>query len=402
MSFAQIIKDLEARGQGKLEKKLPSWAGAGVTVPASINLEQCSSEAAALYKAGLVPEGARVADLTGGLGADSWAFSRRASAVWYNERDAVLLEAVQRNFAALGVANVVFNGYDVCLADAAWRDALAAFCPDVVYLDPARRDSAGRKVFLLEDCSPDVVGLMPGLLELAPMVMVKVSPMADLTMLQRRLYGCLFELHIVGLSGECKEVLCICRRDAEYQGVVLFEDGFSSGLPYKSEIQFQPLKIWFNGAETKSPQDGRPEGDEMTESSWFNGSETESTQNDRPEGNERTKTESSLDGRPEGVDMLFVPSAALVKSGLGPGMCLMGFDEGLAHFGRFWQVVENLPFASSAIKELGRRYPQAEVTARGVPVSSEELVKKMRTKPGGSVHIFACVLDGERRLLVCK
>ena len=362
MSFAQIIKDLEVRGQGKLEKKLPSWAGAGVTVPASINLEQCSSEAAALYKAGLVPEGARVADLTGGLGADSWAFSRRASAVWYNERDAVLLEAVQRNFAALGVANVVFNGYDVSLADAAWRDALAAFCPDVVYLDPARRDSAGRKVFLLEDCSPDVVGLMPGLLEHAPMVMVKVSPMADLTMLQRRLNGYLSELHVIGLSSECKEVLCICRHDAEYQGVVLFEDGFSSGLPIKSEIQFQPLKSWFNGAETKSPQDGMPEG----------------------------------------VDMLFVPSAALVKSGLGPGMCLMGFDEGLAHFGRFWQVVENLPFASSAIKELGRRYPQAEVTARGVPVSSEELVKKMRTKPGGSVHIFACVLDGERRLLVCK
>ena len=100
--------------------------------------------------------------------------------------------------------------------------------------------------------------------------------------------------------------------------------------------------------------------------------------------------------------MLFVPSAAMVKSGLGPGMCLMEYDERLAPFGKFWQVIENLPFASSVIKDLGCRYPQADVTARGVPLSSDELRKKIRTKPGGSVHIFACVLEGDRRILVCE
>ncbi|MBO4566935.1 MAG: hypothetical protein J5695_06885, partial [Bacteroidales bacterium] len=93
---------------------------------------------------------------------------------------------------------------------------------------------------------------------------------------------------------------------------------------------------------------------------------------------------------------------AMVKSGLGPGLGLMAYDEGLSHFGKFWQVVENLPFASSVLKSVGARYPQAEVTARGVLVSSEELRAKIKTKPGGSVHIFACVLSGERRLLVCK
>ena len=342
MSLADVIGRIDAEARRKLERKLPSWAGADIKVPASLNLEQCSSEATALYKAGLIGPGLKVADLTGGLGADSWAFSWMAGAVWYNERDTVLMEVVRRNFGLLGVSNVVFNSFDVVAGSGAWVDSLRGFGPDLIYLDPGRRDSAGRKVFLLEDCSPDVVALMPVLLELAPSVMVKVSPMADLTMLRRRLDGVLGELHVVGVAGECKEVLCLCRRDASFAGVVLAEDGRT----LRSDIPFRPQK--------------------------------------------------------NGDQYLFVPSAAMVKSGLGPGMCLMGYDGELGHFGRFWQVVENLPFASSVLKSLGSRYPQAEVTARGVPVSSEELRKKLRTKPGGSVHIFACVLNGERRILVCE
>ncbi|MBP5719852.1 MAG: hypothetical protein J6W82_02155 [Bacteroidales bacterium] len=351
MSFADILQSLERSGEQKLAAKLPSWAGVTIEVPASLNYQQCSSESTARYKASLLPAGARVADLTGGLGADSWAFSLRADQVWYNERDAVLLEAVKKNFAALGLSNVVFNGYDVSPESTGWQDALRAFRPDAVYLDPARRDAAGRKVFLLEDCSPDVVSLMPALLSLAAVVMVKVSPMADITMLRRRLSGWLSELHVVGSEGECKELLCLCRRNASFRGITLAEDGCVFPLTLR----------------------GRRRSSEATPVS--------------------VPTDSGK--------LLFVPSAAMVKSGLGPGMCLMDYDERLAPFGKYWQVIENLPFASSVIKDLGRRYPQADVTARGVPVSSEELRKKIRTKPGGPVHIFACILKGERRLLIC-
>ena len=109
MSFAGILKKLDTDARGKLETKLPSWAGLDIQVPQSINYQQCSSESTARYKASLVHEGARVADLTGGLGADSWAFSQRASALWFNERNAVLLDAVKHNFAHLGVQNAVFS-----------------------------------------------------------------------------------------------------------------------------------------------------------------------------------------------------------------------------------------------------------------------------------------------------
>ena len=342
MSFADILKSLDRSAEKKLADKLPSWESADIEVPRDLNLQQCSSESAARYKASLVPAGARVADLTGGLGADCWAFSKRASEVWYNERDKVLLEAVRRNFSSLGVGNVSFSHYDVSAGSRDWLEALDEFRPDVVYLDPARRDSAGRKVFLLEDCSPDVVALMPYLLKIAPVVMVKVSPMADITMLRRRLCEWLSEIHVVGADGECKELLCLCRRDAAFSGVVLAEDGFVYEV-----------------------------------------------------------TSASVSTEPSS-ELLFVPSAAMVKSGLGPGISILPYDEHLYHFGKYWQIIENLPFASSVLKEVGRRYPQAEVTARGVPMSSEELRSRLRVRPGGSVHIFACPLSGSRRLLICK
>ena len=185
--FADILESIWKKDRGKLESKIPAWAGVEIEVPSSLNFQQCSGQSAALYKASLISENCRVADLTGGLGVDSWAFASRAAALWYNDRDVALRSAVERNFARLGIGNVVFNGFEIDAASAGWQEELRAFRPDVVYLDPARRSDSGRKVFLLEECSPDVLTLMPLLLEIAPRVIIKVAPMADLTMLRRRL-----------------------------------------------------------------------------------------------------------------------------------------------------------------------------------------------------------------------
>ena len=351
--FADILESIGKKDRGKLESKIPAWADVEIEVPSSLNFQQCSGQSAALYKASLISENCRVADLTGGLGVDSWAFALRAAALWYNERDEALRFAVERNFARLGIGNVVFNGFDIDAASAGWQEELRTFRPDVVYLDPARRSDSGRKVFLLEECSPDVLTLMPLLLEIAPRVIIKVSPMADLTMLRRRLGSKLEELHVVGSGGECKEVLCLCARSAGFRGIVLFEDGCT-----------------FN-------------------SSW--GSAPGACSNNNVDAEAGTSGE-----------LLFVPSAAMTKSGLGPGICLMGYSEELQHFGKYWQVVENLPFASSVIKTLRRRYPQADVSSKGLPVSAEELRKKLGVKPGGPVQIIACNLSGDRRLMVCE
>ena len=446
--FSEMLRSLEAKERGKLEAKVPSWAGVEIEVPRAVNFQQCSSEGTARYKAGLLPCGGRVADLTGGLGVDGWAFSLRSSRVWFNERDAALLDAVRGNFGALGLENVEFHGFDISPEASDWKESLAAFGPDAVYLDPARRDAAGRKVFLLEECSPDAVALMPFLLTVSPLVVVKVSPMADITMLRRRLEPYLAEIHVVGSGGECKELLCLCRRDGitrrpgspedraadsisepgREDGVLirLTEDGFvfvpeevSSEFPGGNHPPVAPQGAFsLTGArghgQPRFPVSASAQPDLTPETSASLhpsrcatlAGPSRSRGHGRPRFPESDPAETAAETAAEvaevGAMLLFVPSAAMTKSGLGPGICRMEYDEGLSHFGKFYEVQEELPFSSSVIKDLGRRYPKAEVTARGVPVSSEQLRARLKAAPGGPVHIFALGLSSLRLILVCR
>ena len=412
--FSEMLRSLEAKERGKLDAKVPSWAGVEIEVPRAVNFQQCSSEGTARYKAGLLPCGGRVADLTGGLGVDGWAFSLRSSRVWFNERDAALLDAVRGNFGALGVENVEFHGFDISPEVSDWKESLAAFGPDAVYLDPARRDAAGRKVFLLEECSPDAVALMPFLLKVSPLVMVKVSPMADITMLRRRLEPYLAEIHVVGSGGECKELLCLCRRGSITRRPGSPGDRAADSISEPGREDGVLIRLTEDGF-VFVPEEGPsefPGGNHPPVAPQGAFSLTGSRGHGRPRFPESGPVETAAETAAEGAMLLFVPSAAMTKSGLGPGICRMGYDEGLSHFGKFYEVLEELPFSSSVIKDLGRRYPKAEVTARGVPVSSEQLRARLKAAPGGPVHIFALSLSSLslsslrlsslRLILVCR
>ena len=407
--FSEMLRSLGAKERGKLDAKVPSWAGVEIEVPRAVNFQQCSSEGTARYKAGLLPCGGRVADLTGGLGVDGWAFALRSSRVWFNERDAALLDAVRGNFGALGLENVEFHGFDISPEASDWKESLAAFGPDAVYLDPARRDAAGRKVFLLEECSPDAVALMPFLLTVSPLVMVKVSPMADITMLRRRLEPYLSEIHVVGSGGECKELLCLCRRDGITRRPGSPGDRAADSIPEPGREDGVLIRLAEDGFVFVPEEDSSefPGGNHPPVAPQEAFSLTGSRGHGRPRfpesGPAETAAETAAEVAAVGAMLLFVPSAAMTKSGLGPGICRMEYDEGLSHFGKFYEVLEELPFSSSAIKDLGRRYPKAEVTARGVPVSSEQLRARLKAAPGGPVHIFALGLSSSRRLiLVCR
>ena len=219
-SFADIVRETDEDLRQRLQAKVPEWAGVlpELQLPARLNVEQCSSSAAARYKAELAarilqgadgsglagPVTGRIADLTGGLGVDAWAFSAAAEEVLYNEMDPVLCEAVQANFALLGVRNAVFRNTEV--RPGIIREILGGFRPNLIYLDPARRSDTGRKVFRLEDCRPDLMALQDELFSVCPQLLVKLSPMADITLLRRRLKG-VREVHIVSVDGECKELL---------------------------------------------------------------------------------------------------------------------------------------------------------------------------------------------------
>ena len=115
----------------------------------------------------------------------------------YFEQNAELAAAAGRNFAKLGADNIEVRNETVT-PETELPEA------DLIYADPARRSAAGRKVFLLEDCTPDILTLLPMLLRKAPAVLLKLSPMADLAMLAGRLGAALREIHVVESDGEAR------------------------------------------------------------------------------------------------------------------------------------------------------------------------------------------------------
>ena len=179
----------------RARRKLPSLYEARCIIPPRA-FEQSSSEECARRKP---LRGDRVLDLTCGLGIDSMALARNFREVVAVERDEVLAEVVRRNMARLGIGNVT-----VITASA---EEYVAKCDehfDWVYVDPDRRSDTGRKLVCMEDCSPNVLSLMPRLREISNRVCIKLSPMFDCDEAFRLLSPA--EVEVVSLGGECKEI----------------------------------------------------------------------------------------------------------------------------------------------------------------------------------------------------
>lgn len=174
--------------------------------PFGLSLEQASSETTARFKAGLF-SGKTMADLTGGMGVDTFFFSRQFESVVYVEQNAVLLEATRRNFNRLGVRNTEFEHQTA-------EDFLAHTSNtfDLIYLDPARRNEHKGKVFQLADCTPDVLKIKDLLLEKSPRVLLKAAPLLDLKLAAAQL-GQVTHIWVVAAAGDCREVLYLLERN---------------------------------------------------------------------------------------------------------------------------------------------------------------------------------------------
>lgn len=182
----------------RARSKLPSYYAARCVIP-PLAFEQSSSEAAAANKR---YSGAVCVDLTCGLGVDSFAFSKRFERVIAVEKDPDLAYIAELNFKLLGAHNihVVNSSAEEFIAANGGSKA------DLVYIDPDRRDPSGKKLVRLENCSPDAVGLMPALRNIAERVVIKLSPLFDVDQ-AFRIFGPSARVEAVSLDGECKEVL---------------------------------------------------------------------------------------------------------------------------------------------------------------------------------------------------
>ena len=73
--------------------------------PPKLNREQSSSEATARYKANIF-QGKSLADLTGGMGIDSFFFAQKCEIVNYVEQQTALFNTTRNNFLSLGTKTV--------------------------------------------------------------------------------------------------------------------------------------------------------------------------------------------------------------------------------------------------------------------------------------------------------
>ena len=410
-NFDLALTTLEVRR--KLRDKVPEWyAVPALTYPFRLSGEQCSSTSTALYKAHValavlepslrdatstksaqnvraaypavremheMGEKRAIADLTGGLGVDSWAFSKVFGKVLYNEMRPELAQAAEHNFRVLGATNIVVRNATIgpsCPAPTGHlsvRDILGDFRPDILYLDPARRAEDGRKVFRLEDCQPDVSALKDELLDACHWLLLKLSPMADITLVCRQL-GCVKQVHVVAAGGECKELLLLLEKG--YEGayrLFVVEDGAVQEIPgHAGDDGTGPMSV-IPGSDRPSPC------------------------------------------------FLFEPGKALLKAGAFDWPCTrfglrkLGrhthlylsetpVPEELRPFGKVFRILESAPLDKRSIKAFGQRYPQAEVTARNIPLTSDTLRTKLGVRSGGDVHLFGIKVDALQgnQLIACR
>ena len=350
-----LLQQIQSRQKAK--SKLPSWYGNfDLLFPPPLSVEQCSSELTAGYKAALAHGGSLI-DMTGGMGVDAAAFASHCDTVTFIERQPEVADAARHNFPLLGLRNI-----EVVCGDST---ELLATLPsaDHIYLDPARRN-AGRKVFRLEDCEPDLLQLLPQLRTHTRHLLVKLSPLIDLTLLQRQLPG-ITTLHILSVRHEVKEVLAEVRFDlpATTPDIVC------------AELAEPCRSITFPSTEQKDNKIVLAESVET---------------------------------------YLYEPHPTVMKSGqmdvlamrhhlskLHPHSHLYTSTELHSDFfGRIFRVEKVFGMGKKELKEGLDGLTKACITTRNFPLSAEQLRKKLKLGDGGDTTLFATTMGSNQHVLV--
>lgn len=354
-------------------RKLPKWAACdGVIFPPHLSMEQCSSEPTAQYKLNLAMEWAervghasRMTDLTGGFGVDFSFTSCAFAAATYVERNEQLCHIVEHNLPLLGLNNAT-----VVCADAV--EYLSTVEPQtMLFLDPARRDEHGAKTVMLADCTPDVVQLLPKLLEKSRFTMLKLSPMLDWHKAVDDLQGTVREVHIVSVGGECKELLLVLSTMVESE-----------------------LKVYCADLSTASDT-----------SSLF----VYTPGSSAPVVNSKLKTQNSK--------FVHEPNASIMKAGCFDELAaaygvspvsrnshLFLSDEPVDGFpGRSFVVERVTTMNKGELRKALVGIEKANIATRNFPLTVAELRKRLKIKDGGDVYIFATTTaEGEHVLLISR
>ena len=349
--------------------KVPLWATTdGIVYPKHLSLEQCTSQYIAQYKASFVEQllgsGFKMADITGGFGVDCFFISRSAAQVFYNEMSSDLCDCAKVNFKALGRSEIKVS----CCTAESFIAGLAPDSLDFIYLDPARRGDAGRKLISISDCQPDTVALQDKLLRIAPFVMVKLSPMLDISRALTELRH-VSSAFIVGLEGECKEITLLLQRGFEAEPTITAVDIKSDGTP-ESAV-----------SSAKSVDAALPQP--IADPDWL-----------------QPGTYISEPSAPYMKSALFRTIAARTNTYLlHPDTHLFWSKEKPESFpGRTFKLEGIIPFDKKSLSALVKT--QANLSVRNFPETAPQLQKKLKIRDGGPRYLIATTLSNSHRLLL--
>lgn len=190
----------------KIKSKIPVWNEIKtLEPPPALSIEQSSSQLTAEHKTELI-SGKSCLDLTGGMGIDTYFFAQQFEKVTYVEQNADLCQIAAHNFKELGCKNIEVINQN---AEAFLHSTENSY--DLIYLDPARRDQRGNKVFFIEDCSPDVSAMLPDLFRKTENILVKYAPMLDIKAAVSALKS-IYKVIVVAAENDVKEVLYWIRK----------------------------------------------------------------------------------------------------------------------------------------------------------------------------------------------
>ena len=420
----------------KLKGKVQEWCDEPKLIfPRRLSAEQCSSSATGEFKAHIAEHIYRlasidcnkeqngrhfkIADLTGGLGVDSWFFSQKASQVLYCEMLPDLCKAARHNFAVLGAENITVNNAAVCaereisrLDSPARNDReegkeasvfqtpaqiLSDFQPDIVYMDPARRGEGGKKVFLIEDCTPDVLTLKDEIFKLSRNILLKLSPMADITMVCERLGRTCREVYVVAAGGECKELLIWMDREWNDDYMIHAVELNKAG---------EPGIFSFHAAEEKSATSvqfiEKPTDKQYRIENMYMFEPGKALMKAGAFNLISQRFNISKIGRSTHY-YLFSPdqvaAANEVADITGSALCKDICTE-LKKYGKVFPVIRMEPLDKRSLKAAGKEFPHSEVTARNIPMDTETLRKKLGVTSGDDAHIFGLKSDVSGNLLL--
>lgn len=352
----------QIKGKQIAKEKIPSWyANENIVYPLHISLEQSSSEATAKFKSTIF-SGQMLVDLTGGMGVDISFLSSNFEKAIYVESQPYLEEIAKQNFRTLELNNIETHCMDAI--DFLYK---ADESIDTIYIDPARRNDSGKKTVLIEDCVPNIIDIQEQLNKKAKRVIIKLSPMLDISLALQKLDN-VTDVYIISHKNECKELLFIKQKEDKEQ-----------------ETQLHCINILNN---------------ETTEYFSFTKSEESNSE--------------CIYNTSQVEQFLYEPNASILKSGayktithrykikkLHPNSNLYTSATPVLNFpGRIFEVKSVFSLNKKDLKANLNEIESANITVRNFPLSPEQLRSRLRIKDGGDTYIFATTLFDEEKVLI--